>query len=414
VEGEDDGLALALGHLAHTDDQLDQVVDIHRRAVSTTKSLALRASMQGKGPMAFEQRRLSWKDSRPKVPPRGPRGPAPTRRPPSGTSESAKKSKAAEVLLEALKAEREKAAFEAARTTTTTRSPANAPTGPRQTAYTIFKTGNECRSSDTYIGPANDMAVCSYLCAATRGCKYFVYGFNTKKCWWEKTTSSSCPQGWKPSAYNFGMVGPGCCSAYRNDCLTCYASSTCGGACYWFPGRINVIFGGGRCAPLSSSAGGSCPSTAAGYYRRRRRAPPYNRRRRRAPFGDTRRRTFYNRRRRRAPFGDTRRRRRAPYQYTVSGASGTSYSSVSRPDADPAKVAKPLGLKTTTWFAVGGGSVLAAAAGLFACKRSKRSPRSATTTPRPRVPSDKTSVANPVNSDKRSGSVSDTSNNQVV
>ena len=66
----------------------------------------------------------------------------------------------------------------------------------------------ECRSSDKNLGNKNSVAECASACKTENGCKYFVYGTGVKdgKCYWEKTTSAECPEGWKTNDYDFYSV----------------------------------------------------------------------------------------------------------------------------------------------------------------------------------------------------------------
>ena len=43
-----------------------------------------------------------------------------------------------------------------------------------------------------------------------------------------------------------------CCAAHSDDCATCYDSSTCNAACYWFPGSAT------KCQ--ADSSGSTCPT----------------------------------------------------------------------------------------------------------------------------------------------------------
>ena len=49
-------------------------------------------------------------------------------------------------------------------------------------------------------------------CRVTRdGCKYFIYGKASKssECYWEKTESASCPDGWEDDSYDFYSISAG-------------------------------------------------------------------------------------------------------------------------------------------------------------------------------------------------------------
>ena len=55
------------------------------------------------------------------------------------------------------------------------------------------------------------VAQCRNKCAQTNGCRFFIFGINNKKgqCYWEKTNSASCPQGWETDNYDFYEIGGG-------------------------------------------------------------------------------------------------------------------------------------------------------------------------------------------------------------
>ena len=49
------------------------------------------------------------------------------------------------------------------------------------------------------------MAECASACRDTNGCQFFVYGTRWKAgyCYWEKTASADCPEGWEDDNYDF-------------------------------------------------------------------------------------------------------------------------------------------------------------------------------------------------------------------
>ena len=88
-------------------------------------------------------------------------------------------------------------------------SPTPAPT-PSPTPLpdgVLVKTGHECMSSDAWMADNANLQSCTAKCRTTSGCSFFILGQNgTAKdgaCWWEKTASEACPEGWLPKAYNF-------------------------------------------------------------------------------------------------------------------------------------------------------------------------------------------------------------------
>jgi len=66
--------------------------------------------------------------------------------------------------------------------------------------FTKLKNGQECKSRDVSYGTTTDAKECAYRCTFF---DYFVLGTENKKCYCEKTLSSSCPEGWKPNKYDF-------------------------------------------------------------------------------------------------------------------------------------------------------------------------------------------------------------------
>jgi len=60
----------------------------------------------------------------------------------------------------------------------------------------MLKRGAECGSTDTLLGHFNTVEECTLACSTRSGCQYFVYGTSHTACYWEKTSSGSCPEGW--------------------------------------------------------------------------------------------------------------------------------------------------------------------------------------------------------------------------
>ena len=80
-------------------------------------------------------------------------------------------------------------------------------------SYIKLKPGVECNSNDKYLGTFSTVEECSDVCKSTPQCKFFVHGTGNSKCYWEKTSSASCPEGWDYDTYDFyqlkitGMYG---------------------------------------------------------------------------------------------------------------------------------------------------------------------------------------------------------------
>jgi len=68
----------------------------------------------------------------------------------------------------------------------------------------VAKRGAECNSNDENLGSQVSFADCANACKEKTGCKYFIYGYGVKdkRCWWEKTQTADCPEGWEPDDYN--------------------------------------------------------------------------------------------------------------------------------------------------------------------------------------------------------------------
>ena len=68
-----------------------------------------------------------------------------------------------------------------------------------------MKRGVECKSDDESLGDEMSIAECEKACMDKVGCNFFVFGTGSKdgKCYWEKTSTAGCPEGWKQNDYNF-------------------------------------------------------------------------------------------------------------------------------------------------------------------------------------------------------------------
>jgi hypothetical protein len=69
----------------------------------------------------------------------------------------------------------------------------------------LVKSNTECKSNDEELGTSSTLHECESKCRTQSGCQYFIFGKGAKagKCWWEKTTSESCPEGWLNNEYDF-------------------------------------------------------------------------------------------------------------------------------------------------------------------------------------------------------------------
>ena len=65
--------------------------------------------------------------------------------------------------------------------------------------YNLLMSGHECISPNEYLGSVQSDRECAQLCKETPECKHFIFeaGSNHSNCYLEKTSNSSCPEGWK-------------------------------------------------------------------------------------------------------------------------------------------------------------------------------------------------------------------------
>ena len=68
-----------------------------------------------------------------------------------------------------------------------------------------MKSGYECNSDDEKIGWTKTVQECADLCKSKQQCEFFIHGKGRKKgyCYWEKTSSADCPEGWDSDKYDF-------------------------------------------------------------------------------------------------------------------------------------------------------------------------------------------------------------------
>ena len=80
--------------------------------------------------------------------------------------------------------------------------------------YKIIKKNSVCISTvrspllSERLPSKKTMNDCAEACDSKKGCKYFIYGKNKKKgrCYWEKTKTEKCKEGWERYAYDFAKV----------------------------------------------------------------------------------------------------------------------------------------------------------------------------------------------------------------
>ena len=82
-------------------------------------------------------------------------------------------------------------------------------------SYSKIETAKECNCPDMLLGAGMSEDSCANACAAKTGCEFFIFGggsilgFSVGKCYWEKTTNASCPEGFNYGPYDFYQMGAG-------------------------------------------------------------------------------------------------------------------------------------------------------------------------------------------------------------
>jgi hypothetical protein len=115
--------------------------------------------------------------------------------------------------------------------------------------YTLQKAGNECGSSDTFLGTFDTVQKCAEKCIEIDNCEYFVYGKGERsgKCYHEETADIYCSEGWISNLYDFYSTN----IRGRNACDSCpYGkySNTASDECYECPaGTYQDQSGQGTC-----------------------------------------------------------------------------------------------------------------------------------------------------------------------
>jgi hypothetical protein len=82
------------------------------------------------------------------------------------------------------------------------------PTDQYTQNHKIIKTNHECKSKDQWLGWKRSIKDCAEACDSKKGCKYFIFGKGKKRgrCYWEKTKTDSCSEGWERDLYDFAKV----------------------------------------------------------------------------------------------------------------------------------------------------------------------------------------------------------------
>ena len=66
--------------------------------------------------------------------------------------------------------------------------------------YELLKSNHYCKSADELLGKVTSLHQCAELCLVKEGCKFFAHG---KWCYWQKTASANCSEGWVNGGYDF-------------------------------------------------------------------------------------------------------------------------------------------------------------------------------------------------------------------
>ena len=72
--------------------------------------------------------------------------------------------------------------------------------------YIKRRSGAECNSDNVYLGKQSSPAQCADACRETEGCRFFIFGtgfIESGWCYYEKTATADCPEGWDSDNYDF-------------------------------------------------------------------------------------------------------------------------------------------------------------------------------------------------------------------
>ena len=76
--------------------------------------------------------------------------------------------------------------------------------------YTFLKSNVECNSDDKRIATVLNASACADACRNTEGCEFFIFGMvgthKYKRCYWEKTNSTNCVEGWEEDYFDFYQI----------------------------------------------------------------------------------------------------------------------------------------------------------------------------------------------------------------
>jgi len=78
-------------------------------------------------------------------------------------------------------------------------------------SFKLIRSGYECRSSDINLGTKKSVTDC-YNAVKAKGGKFFIFGIRgsqgnkSGRCYLERTSASSCKEGWERDSYNFYAI----------------------------------------------------------------------------------------------------------------------------------------------------------------------------------------------------------------
>ena len=73
--------------------------------------------------------------------------------------------------------------------------------------YILIKAGVNCRAGHVQLETVQSVNECSAACSNIAGCEFFIYHVEGEYCYWIKTSTASCPEGFDRSSYNFyGLI----------------------------------------------------------------------------------------------------------------------------------------------------------------------------------------------------------------
>jgi hypothetical protein len=124
------------------------------------------------------------------------------------------------------------------------------PPSPPLSPFRILKRDAECMSEDMMLHDDSEcdgvtcimtVEMCANKCESIEGCDFFIFGkgFKDGRCYWEKTSDASCPEGWETDEYDFYLLDRNAAPAGNKS-----GGGGCNGFGWWFFGMVvGVGFG---------------------------------------------------------------------------------------------------------------------------------------------------------------------------